>query len=75
MLTFWLSAHKEDSASPLKPNVSTDVRSENVSNLDVWCFKAIIHVISREKNAFYNERTNAFVVILSYTTSIINNFN
>ena len=35
----YLRAHKELKASPLKPNVSTLVRSEKSLSFDVWCFK------------------------------------
>ena len=35
-----LRAHKELSASPRKPNVSTDTKSENTLSLDVWCLRA-----------------------------------
>ena len=32
-------AHREESASPRKPKVSTEARSVNSRNLEVWCFK------------------------------------
>ena len=34
-------AHREERASPRKPNVRTEVRSENEASFDVWCFKAV----------------------------------
>lgn len=37
---FYLRAHKELRASPLKPNVSTCMRSEKSLSFDVWCFNA-----------------------------------
>lgn len=36
-----LKAHSELSASPRKPNVSTEVKSANSWILEVWCFNAI----------------------------------
>lgn len=35
-----LNAHNELSASPRKPNVSTEVKSEKSWILDVWCLRA-----------------------------------
>jgi len=35
IVTSSLKAQREDRASPLKPNVQTELRSENVSSLDV----------------------------------------
>lgn len=37
----YLRAHKELRASPLKPNVSTWMRSEKSLSFDVWCFNAV----------------------------------
>ena len=34
-------AHREERASPRKPNVRTEVRSENEASFDVWCFNAV----------------------------------
>ena len=36
-----LSAHKEETASPLKPKVETVVRSSNEDSLEVWCFNPV----------------------------------
>ena len=36
-----LRAHKEETASPLKPNVETVVRSSNEDSLEVWCFRPV----------------------------------
>jgi hypothetical protein len=41
MLTLSESAHREESASPRKPNVRTEVRSEKEASFDVWCFNAM----------------------------------
>lgn len=37
----YLRAHKELRASPLKPKVSTWMRSEKSLSFDVWCFSAV----------------------------------
>ena len=37
-----LNAHKEESASPRKPNVETAVRSSNEDSLEVWCFRPVM---------------------------------
>lgn len=42
------SAHKEERASPRKPNVSTEVRSEKEASFDVWCFNAVPKLITKE---------------------------
>lgn len=34
------TAHRDESASPRKPNVSTVDRAENVLSFDVWWFRA-----------------------------------
>lgn len=31
---------REERASPRNPNVSTELKSSNSTNLEVWCFKA-----------------------------------
>lgn len=41
-------AHREERASPRKPNVKTEVRSENEASFDVWCFNAISKLITKE---------------------------
>ena len=41
-------AHREERASPRKPNVRTEVRSEKESSLDVWCFNAVPKLITKE---------------------------
>jgi len=40
-LTLSERAHREERASPRKPNVRTEVRSEKEVSLDVWCFNAV----------------------------------
>ena len=40
-------AHREERASPRKPNVRTEVRSENEASFDVWCFNATPKSIRR----------------------------
>lgn len=40
IVTSSLKAQREERASPLKPNERTELRSENVSSLDVWCLRA-----------------------------------
>lgn len=41
LMCFYLRAHKELRASPLKPKVSTWMRSEKSLSFDVWCFSAV----------------------------------
>jgi hypothetical protein len=41
MPTLSESAHREERASPRKPNVRTEVRSEKEASFDVWCFNAM----------------------------------
>lgn len=53
---FYLRAHKELRASPLKPNVSTWMRSEKSLSFDVWCFSAVDKsesLTSPQKTDFY----------------------
>lgn len=55
MRVFYLRAHKELRASPLKPNVSTWMRSEKSLSFDVWCFNAAeksktCHFINKRKS-------------------------
>ena len=40
-LTLSDSAHSEERASPRKPKVRTEVRSEKEASFDVWCFSAV----------------------------------
>jgi len=40
-LTLSESAHREERASPRKPKVRTEVRSENETSFEVWCFNAV----------------------------------
>lgn len=42
------SAHREERASPRKPNVRTEVISEKEASFDVWCFNAIPKLITKE---------------------------
>ena len=50
MVTLTLSdnAHSEERASPRKPKVRTEVRSEKEASFDVWCFSAIYDRVSIE---------------------------
>jgi len=42
------SAHREERASPRKPNVRTEVRSVKEASFEVWCFNAAPKLITKE---------------------------
>jgi len=48
IVTLSESAHREERASPRKPNVRTEVRSEKEASFDVWCFNAMTKLITKE---------------------------
>ena len=48
MVTLSERAHREERACPRKPNVRTEVRSENEASFDVWCFNATLKSIRKE---------------------------
>jgi hypothetical protein len=51
MLTLSESAHREERASPRKPNVRTEVISEKEASFDVWCFNAMRRELQFHKEA------------------------
>jgi len=71
------SVHRDERASPRKPNVTTEVRSEKEASFDVWCFNAAhsFSFLQREQKREQKQHTNGFIIFRHNSTSIINNFN
>ena len=73
MLTLSDSAHSEERASPRKPKVRTEVRSEKEASFDVWCFSAIYDRVSiGNREHKWWQHTYGFIILRCDTSPIIN---
>lgn len=73
-VTSSLKAQRDERASPRKPNVQTEVRSEKDASLEVWCFRAgSISAPSEEFDASCNHTYTAMIFFCD-SRAIIHNF-